>query len=61
MKSKILSYAGPNKAVVEGGKLVKLAVNAPHPKAGATLEFDESQVVGEVEKAEEPKKEEPKK
>lgn len=59
MKAKILSYAGPNKAVIEGGRLVKLPVNAAHPKVGEVLEFEEFQIVGKTEK-QEPFKEEPK-
>jgi hypothetical protein len=64
MKAKILSYAGANKAIVDGGKqllAVKLSVNSDHPAVGQMLEFDDKQVVEKTDKAEEPKKEEPKK
>ena len=56
MKAKILEYSGAHKAVVEGGKVVKLAVNNVHPLVGEELEFDAKQVVAKVEKSEEPKK-----
>lgn len=65
MKAKILSYAGPHKAVVDGGKQllsVRLAYNHPHPAIGEEIEFDAKQVVSKSDKPEPAKEEkEPKK
>ena len=48
MKSTILGYVGANNVVTDDGNVVKLSVNSPHPKAGAALEYDESQIVDEA-------------
>jgi hypothetical protein len=55
MKAKIVSYVSENRAVIEGGKIVRVPVNA-RGSVGGELEFDKSQIVGEVEKPEAEKK-----
>jgi len=60
MKAKISEYLGPNK-VIAGGKIVKLAVNHPHPPAGGEIEFAEKQILGDAPKVEKVEKVEEKK
>lgn len=46
MKAKLEKYLGPNK-VVAGGKVIRLAVNHPHPEPGSEIEFGENQILAE--------------